>query len=158
MIRRLGHSAIVVILGTLLLVAGSAGSGIASLPSRFTDGKPVDQATFRAFLEFYRYDKSLPLQLEIKEDSVVPATEVVPAHRKIKLYFLSTHDERVAAILWLPAETKPPFACSLYLHGLGQKKETAEPYANALLKEGYAVMALDAAYHGERQAGKLPMY
>lgn len=138
--------------------AGPANPITLASAALFVDGKPVDSGTFKAFLEFYRYDKSLPLQVEIKDDSAIGATEVVPAHRKIKLYFLSTHDERVAAILWLPAEAKSPFPCSLYLHGLGQKKETAEPYAHELLKEGYAVMALDAAYHGERQAGKLPMY
>jgi fermentation-respiration switch protein FrsA (DUF1100 family) len=124
----------------------------------FRDGKPVDRATYDAFRQFYEYDKGLPLEVDILEDVQAPPTAQAPGHRRIKLSFMSTHDERVPAILWIPADSKGPFPCSFYLHGLGQNKETAAPFANDLIGQGIAIMALDAAYHGERAAGKQPFY
>ncbi len=123
-----------------------------------SDGNPVDTLTFRAFRTFYDYDKQLPLDVKIRSDTEVAGSENSPPHRLIALSFLSTHDERVPALLWIPAGGKAPFACTFFLHGLGQSKITAQVFAYDLLRRGYAVMALDAAYHGERAAGKLPMY
>jgi fermentation-respiration switch protein FrsA (DUF1100 family) len=122
------------------------------------DGKAVDAETFRAFRQFYEYDKKLPLEAQITEDAQVPGSELMPAHRRIKLSFMSTHDERVPAILWIPIEAKGPFPCSFYLHGLGRSKADGQSIAIDLLKQNCATMALDAAYHGERAADKQPMY
>jgi hypothetical protein len=72
------------------------------------DGKAVDAETFRAFRQFYEYDKKLPLEAQITEDAQVPGSELMPAHRRIKLSFMSTHDERVPAILWIPITIRPP--------------------------------------------------
>ena len=61
-------------------------------------------------------------------------------------------------MIWIPAKSGVPVPCSLFLHGLGGNKTNAAPFAVELLKKGYATMSLDAAYHGERAAGKQPMY
>ena len=122
------------------------------------DGKPVDAATYRAYRVFYDYDKKLPLEVRIAEDSQVPGSENTPPYRRITLSFMNNRDERVPAILWIPVEHKGPFACSFFLHGLGGNKSNAQPFAIELIKLGYATMALDAAYHGERAPGKQPMY
>jgi len=124
----------------------------------FGDGKPVGRLTYEAFKQFYEYDKGLPLEVNIGEDVQILPTTQCPGHRRIKLSFMSTHDERAPAIIWIPLESKRPVPCSFYLHGLGQNKEAAEPFAYDLLKKGIATMALDAAYHGERAAGKQPLY
>lgn len=122
------------------------------------DGKQVTQATFNAFRVFYDYDKQIPLDARIREETDVPASENVPAYRRIALSFMNNHDERVPGLLWLPASSRAPAPCVLFLHGLGGNKMTGEPFALALLQQGYATLALDAAYHGERAAGKQPMY
>lgn len=131
---------------------------LASQPVAFGDGKPVDAATFRAFRVFYDYDKQLPLDIQVREEKQVPVSENAPAHRQITLSFMNNRDERVPAILWIPAEGRGPFPCSFFLHGLGGNKTAATPFALELVKQGYATMALDAAYHGERAPGKQSMY
>ncbi len=131
---------------------------VAVRPPALGDGKPVDATTFNAFRVFYDYDKSLPLEVQIREDVPVPASENVPAHHRISLSFMNNHDERVPGILWTPSEGKAPYPCVFYLHGLGGNKGQGSLFSSDLLKEGYAVMALDAAYHGERAPGKQPMY
>jgi fermentation-respiration switch protein FrsA (DUF1100 family) len=132
--------------------------GLVAQPIALGDGKPVDAGTFRAFRVFYDYDKQLPLEVQTREEIDVPGAENVPAYRRITFSFMNNRDERIPAILWLPAEGKGPFACSFFLHGLGGNKSNAQAFAVELLKQGYATMALDAAYHGERAAGKQPMY
>jgi len=132
--------------------------GLTARPAVLGDGKPVDAETFRAFRVFYDYDKQLPLEVQVREDVQVPGSEVAPPHHRITLSLMNNRDERVPAILWIPAEGKGPFACSFFLHGLGGNKAGAQSFAHDLLKQGYATMALDAAYHGERAAGKQPMY
>src|SRR5262245_56730873 len=132
--------------------------GLSSLPVVFGDGKPVDAETFRAFRVFYDYDKQLPLEVKISSDQAVRATEHAPAYRLVALSFMNNRDERIPAMLWIPAEGKGPFPCTFFLHGLGGNKSNAGAFATELLKQGYATMSLDAAYHGERAAGKPGMY
>jgi fermentation-respiration switch protein FrsA (DUF1100 family) len=124
----------------------------------FGDGKPVSPETFRAFRAFYDYDRQLPLEVRITDEQQVPASENEPAHRRITLSFMNNRDERIPAMIWIPAKSGVRAPCSFFLHGLGGNKSNAAPFAVELLKQGYATMALDAAYHGERAAGKQPMY
>src|SRR5437868_642442 len=131
---------------------------LASSPIAMGDGKPVDLKTFNAFRVFYDYDKTLPLEVQIRDEASVPASENAPAHRRITLSFMSTHDERVPAMLWVPAEGNGPFPCVFFLHGLGGNKGQASLFSVDLMKQGYATMTLDAAYHGERAPGKQSMY
>jgi uncharacterized protein len=131
---------------------------LCSRPVVLGDGKPVDAETFRAFRVFYDYDKQLPLEVKITNDQTVRATENAPAYRLVTLYFMNNRDERIPAMLWVPAEGKGPFPCTFFLHGLGGNKSNAGSFATELLKQGYATMSLDAAYHGERAVGKPGMY
>ena len=129
----------------------------AQLPA-LGDGKPVSSETFRAFRVFYDYDRQLPLDVRIADEQQIPASENEPAHRRITLSFMNNRDERIPAMMWIPAKGGGPVPCAFFLHGLGGNKSNAAPFAVELLKQGYATMALDAAYHGDRAAGKQPMY
>jgi dienelactone hydrolase len=74
--------------------------------------------------------------------------------------FRSFHDGRVPGILAVPPEGEGPFPVVLLLHGLTGTKENwlesdfthGGEVSSALLERGYAVVALDAQYHGQRAA------
>ena len=131
---------------------------LSAQPAVLGDGKPVNAETFRAFRQFYEYDQKLPLEVQVREEVQVPGSENLPPHKRITLSFMNNRDERIPAVMWIPTERKGPFACCFFLHGLGQNKNSAQAFALDLIKQGYATMALDAAYHGERAPGKQPMY
>jgi hypothetical protein len=80
-IKRLIYVPLFLILTSLASTWGP-GCGVA-----LADGKAVDAETFRAFRQFYEYDKKLPLESQITEDAQVPGSELMPAHRRIKLSF-----------------------------------------------------------------------
>jgi hypothetical protein len=81
-IKRLTYIPLFLILTSLAWTCGLGRAGIA-----LADAKPVDAETFRAFRQFYEYDKKLPLEAQITEDTQVPGSELMPAHRRIKLSF-----------------------------------------------------------------------
>jgi dienelactone hydrolase len=75
-----------------------------------------------------------------------------------KIVFDSFHDGAVPGLLALPAAGEGPFPVVLLMHGLtGNKSQWlgdafthGGEVATGLLEAGYAVMALDAQYHGDR--------
>ena len=96
-------------------------------------------------LAFYDYDASLPLDVEQKE---VKRTD---ASVQYHLWYTSAHDQRVSAVLTIPAgATKPPVI--FVQHGYGDSK--AVDYVQwptvFLVAQGYAVISIDSQYHGER--------
>lgn len=100
----------------------------------------------------YSYDQSYPLNARIV------GTFTHGAATFEKLVFDSFHDGRVPGLLALPPEGEGPFPVVLLLHGLtGNKSQWLEDdfthggeLSAALLQQGYAVLALDAQYHGDR--------
>ena len=70
-----------------------------------TDFPVVDEATYNVFVEFYQYDRNLPLDADIIE----AGEEEDYSFEKIT--FKSVHDQFVPAILALPKEGKGPFPC-----------------------------------------------
>ena len=67
------------------------------------------------------------------------------------------HHCRVPAYLITPVHYAPPYPCILLAHGMDGSKEVwlesgsvRADTAQKLLMAGFAVMALDAPYHGER--------
>jgi len=107
--------------------------------------KRVDEATQRIFLEFYKYDRQLPLNSESKvlEDSA--------AYTLFKASYDSVHNQRVSALLAIPKLATKPVPCVLFLHGYGGSKEDLKSLIPALVLNGCAGFALDAEYHGERK-------
>lgn len=72
----------------------------------------------------------------------------------IKVYFDSVNGERVPGLLLLP-KRREKVPCIIFLHGYGGSKDDVRGAAEFVSGEGYAIMAIDAEYHGERkEAGK----
>jgi len=100
----------------------------------------------------YAYDESFPLNARVV--GTVPFGE----NTFDKIVFDSFHDGRVPGLLALPAAGEGPFPVVLLLHGvtgsksqwLGDEFTHGGELTSGLLQNGFAVMALDAQYHGDR--------
>ena len=104
----------------------------------------ADEASYNAYLEFYQYDRNLPLDaqsIEIKKEK---------NYTLEKITFRSTHDQLVPGLLALPENGERPFPCVLILHSASGKKEYMRNWMEVMAAAGYASLALDAHYHGER--------
>jgi len=106
--------------------------------------------SWQVLLDQYQYDQAAPLNPEVGSPTLgLTGTELT-------IRFSSANGERVRGLLLLPPASagKGPYPCLLLLHGLGGSKSDARGLAPMIAK-GYAVCALDAAYHGDRkQQGK----
>lgn len=113
---------------------------------------PVSDDAYQAILQFYQYDKDVPLEAKIiskleKEDFI-----------REKIVFNGIMNSRVPGYLAIPKNGTAPYPCILQVHGLTLSKsdwwENSYDYGEVLTKKllslGYAVLALDMKYHGER--------
>jgi len=98
----------------------------------------------------YDYDAVAPLDVQLGP------TRPMGAYVVESLSFAGAGDERVPALLIRPTGVERP-PCVLFLHGLGGSKQDAEFAAAALTPRGIAVLAIDAARHGERAQGELEL-
>ena len=101
-------------------------------------------------LEFYSYDKSLPLN---PSESFLAEEET---HYVYKVYYDSVNAERVPAFLVLP-KADPPYRYVLVIHGLGGDKNSLSTYMRHLADNGFAVMSIDLPKHGERATGPIDL-
>ncbi|MEM3747965.1 MAG: acetylxylan esterase [Thermoproteota archaeon] len=103
------------------------------------------------FSEFYAYDRSIPLN---------PVEELVRDEgvcKIFKVYFNSVNGERVPALISIPSgQGKHP--CIVFLHGYGGSKEDIMSFASLVAAEGYAVISIDAEFHGERREEGKALY
>lgn len=108
---------------------------------------------FQAILQFYQYDKEIPL------DAAVAETMDEKQYVREKIVFRGANDYRVPGYLAVPKTGTSPYPCVLQIHGMTLSKEDfwgSDSYHKghlltpALLDAGFAVLALDAQYHGER--------
>jgi dienelactone hydrolase len=115
---------------------------------------PVSEETFQIILQSYSYDKEMPLDVR-----VVEKTKMNNCIRE-KFVFNGVRDSRVPGYLAIPSKGMKPYPCIILLHGFtGNKDEWWQDdsfyggglVTKAFLDEGYAVLALDAQYHGERR-------
>ena len=96
--------------------------------------------------KLFAYDAKLPLAA--KEDPV----QDTGAFTTQAIHFASTNGQIIPALLCRPKNVpKPPVL--LYLHGLGMDKQGTRVLAAIAASKGFAVLGIDAQYHGER---KLP--
>ncbi|MBS7612818.1 acetylxylan esterase [Candidatus Bathyarchaeota archaeon] len=103
------------------------------------------------YSNLYSYDKSIPLN---------PVEELVREEDKYvvyRVYFDSVNGERVPALLILP-KTKDKIPCIVSLHGYGGRKEDILPLTDLAVSEEYALIAIDAEYHGERKEEGKALY
>jgi len=115
--------------------------------------RPVGDEAFGIIRLFYEYDRDIPLEARVVE------TAKMDNCTREKIVFRGVRDCPVPGYLALPKTGPPPYPVIILLHGhTGNKGEwwRDDSYyhgglvTKAYLPAGYAVLALDAQYHGER--------
>jgi dienelactone hydrolase len=115
----------------------------------------VSQEAFRARLGFFAAPKGIPLEARVVRQWDKPDT------LREKFVFRGAQGFLVPGYLEFPKAASKPYPLVLLLHGWSGSKEAWYVDGNnhsggemrkALLGAGYAVMAMDAATHGERNA------
>jgi dipeptidyl aminopeptidase/acylaminoacyl peptidase len=116
---------------------------------------PVDDKTFNTYLDFFAYDKKLPLDSKATK---IEGGGLIREH----LSYQSTSGVRVPAILYqaaTPAGAKPP--ALVVLHGgesKGKDATGAIRMAELLNRAGWTVLAIDLPYFGERSTTLLTTF
>lgn len=116
-----------------------------------TDMQPVEPEAFEVMKQFFDYDQIIPLNAEINER----LEETTFIRETIVLE--GTHSSDISGYLALPKYEMGSHPVVLLLHGVTSSKEswwdedsTMRQLTTQLLESGYAILSLDAEYHGER--------
>lgn len=134
-----------------ILLAFPASSWVQDVSTYRMDA--IGPEAFEVMRHFYDYDQDIPL-----EARVIDRLEELEYVRE-KIVFRGTHNSRVPGYLAIPTNGTSPYPCVLLLHGVGSTKEdwwkddsfpSGGQLTKDLLSSGFAVLALDAEYHGER--------
>ena len=132
------------ILTVIALAAVALSCRLATIPALAT----VPEKT-AAYVKTYEYDHNMPLNAEVKE------VRTVGGYTLYHVLYDSTNGERVPAHLYIPTRGKAPYPCVIVQHGYSGDKSFGDLFAGVLAPKGYALMAIDIEYHGERkEAGK----
>ena len=118
--------------------------------------KPVHDLIFKTFLDFFKYDKDLPFEVQTLDEKKQEGV------KREHLSFLSTPDERVFAHLYsvIGTSTKKEPAL-IFLHGgtaVGKDSPNYEVYSELLARGGWRVLSIDLKYFGERSATLLTTF
>lgn len=115
--------------------------------------KPCSDEVFSSIQEFFKYDKSIPFNVKIV------AKENFKTYTREKFVFTGFRNSRVPGYLAIPKMNKTNYPLMILLHpGAGSKEDwwsdssliKGFSLVKNLLATGYAVLTLDAEYHGER--------
>lgn len=115
--------------------------------------KSCSEEVFTTIQEFFKYDKNIPLNVKIV------AKENFKTYTREKFVFTGFRNSRVPGYLAIPKSGKTSYPCMVLLHPGAFSKEdwwTDSSLINGfslvkkLLAAGFAIMTLDAEYHGER--------
>lgn len=99
----------------------------------------------KQLLKTFDYNPALPLNA---------ATEPVrktPGYEEFRFTYDSANNERVPASLFLPAKKPAPWPCVIVMHGYGGDKSMGALFAMVMAPKGFAVISIDAQYHGDRK-------
>jgi len=113
---------------------------------------PVDDATFRQIREYFEYDKKLPLEPKVFDKWPWRGPQVIH-----KVSYRSVRGERVPAYLAIPKDYKEgdKLPVVVLMHGWnlfwGKNEDWAQSWLPILTSNGYAVLAPDHFYFGERR-------
>lgn len=111
----------------------------------------VSEEAFKARLPFFDYDKNIPLEGRVVQER--------DGGRRQKIVFRGAQGFLVPGYIEFPVSSVKPYPLVLLLHGWSGSKEdwykddnyiSGGVMRKALLEAGFAIMALDAATHGER--------
>jgi dienelactone hydrolase len=116
---------------------------------------PLGDEAFNATQEFFKYDKSIPINARTLE------VQNKGSYKLEKFVFTSSDKSLVPGYLAIPKSNKSSYPCMILIHaGAGSKDDwwsksnsstvRGLDFVNKLLDSGYAVMALDLKAHGER--------
>ncbi len=132
---------------------------------------PISDETFEALTHCFRYDECIPLEARVVAS--MPFTKAFELcvdlhdpengvhHTREKIVFTGRLGVRVPGYLAIPSDATGPLPCVVVIDGIGGSKDRwwehdswpRGPLAlKSLLDAGYAVLAIDAQYHGERSA------
>jgi dienelactone hydrolase len=116
--------------------------------------KPVDDRTFKTYLDFFTYEKRLPFDLTTLK------TDEQEGIKREHLSFQSTPGVRVFAHLYQPpGATTEQSAALILLHGGSAGGKTGlAPLARNLARAGFTVFAIDLQYFGERSTDLLTTF
>lgn len=142
-----------ILIGTSIFFSLGVAVVFAQEPS-VSDFTPASPDAIAAILQFYQYDATIPLDAKI-----VQGASFMGEKSREKIVFTGVNDKRVPGYLELPKSGNGPYPCILLLHGLTSSKDEwwdmdspahNDELTKSLLESGFAVVALDAEYHGER--------
>lgn len=102
--------------------------------------------------QWLAYDQTLPLNAEL-----TPLSET-SSYTAYNLQYDSAHDQRVPAVYVLPKGGTPPYPAVVFLHGYGGNKQDVLDFATFAAPLGYALISIDAEYHGDRKREGLDLY
>jgi len=103
------------------------------------------------FSSFYTYDETLPLS--VMEEAIIDENTYIVC----RVHFDSVNAERVPGLLSIP-KGQENVPCIVFLHGYGGSKEDVLTLTELAADEGYALMAIDAEFHGERKEDGKALY
>jgi dienelactone hydrolase len=116
--------------------------------------KPVDDRTFKSFLDLFTYDRKLPLDLR------AIGNDEQGGIRREHVSYQSTPGIRVFGHLYHPlgAVTENSPALIMLHGGSAPGKANLAPRARNLARAGFTVLALDLQYFGERSTDLLTTF
>jgi len=131
-------------------------------PDPFTSGlsfsrTPASDEIFAVLLEWFGYDRVLPLEAEVEEE------REIASYVRQTISYNSVHDERVTGYLALPpaAKREAPLPCLLALHAhinQGKDRPFLEFLRRRLTDRGFAVFSIDTKYYNSRHANGKTAY
>ena len=118
--------------------------------------RPVDDATFQTYLDFFAYDKKLPFDLKVL------GSEEKDGVKREHLSFQSTPGVRVFANFYRVAGSPSGKSPSvILLHGgapSGKESPGMQFLAPLIARAGFAVLTIDLQYYGERSTDLLKTF
>jgi dienelactone hydrolase len=149
---------LVVLLPLLLTGALTSQSGgpPAGSPADQWLTKPVDDRTFKTYLDFFTYDHQLPFDVRVAK------VDEEQGLRRERLSLQSTPGQRVTAVFSrasAAASAKPPGL--ILLHGggtLGKDAPFMLRLAELLSRAGWSVLSIDLQFFGERNTQLLTSF
>ena len=107
---------------------------------------PAENPVEAMRLSLYNYDQNLALH------STVRALDRNAVRQRFRVDYDSVHDQRVPAILALPASQRRRMPVVILVHGSGGDKDTSyiQWASEALTSRGFATFSIDTQYHGDR--------